>query len=203
MVNQKNTALWRTEMDNSVHRSPYSHLYGWIRFLKGEGNSQQEILKAFEMCSSVRLEPFDKGQMVLAKTIIRHALGESPILELERYCPPTCVLGFVAVVNCTEGYIFKAMTPAEEEDFLFWVGRSEVSGSPGLSELQNRLLELNKDIRELLLFKVHAGKRYRMERLPYRPLVTILTARDFGLPKPFSYSPDCYRAQWGRGGLSL
>ncbi|WLQ16670.1 hypothetical protein O5O45_12140 [Hahella aquimaris] len=190
-------------MDSHIHRSPYSHLYGWIRFLQGEGNSQQEILKAFEMCSSVRLEPFDKGQIVLAKTIIRHALGETPILELARYCPPTRVLDLIAVVKCVEGYIFKAVTPEGEEDFLFWVTQSEVGGSFELCELPIKLLDLNKDIRELLLFKAHAGKRCRVEGFPYRPLVAILTSRDFGLPRPLSYNPDSYRDRWGRGGLSL
>lgn len=163
----------------SWKRNPYIHLYDWITGLRDQGYNHEQIMKAFETCPATMMDINDEQQVKLADVIIRHALGQASDHEIEKYCFPTEVSGFEPFGECSEGFVFLAKTPEREDDFYFLVEQTAIEGSPSLEDINNLLLNNEKQVCNLVLYKAHTQHPYGVSNMPFEAAQAKLTWRDF------------------------
>lgn len=163
----------------SWKRNPYKYLYTWILGLREQGYSHEQIMKAFETCPSTNMDSSNAEQVKLADIIIRHALGEASDLEIEAYSHPTEVLGFEPFAECSEGFVFLALTPDGEKDIHFLVEKTALGESSSIEKVFEALSGNKNNVCKLILYKAHTQHPYGVSNMPFEVAAAKLTWRDF------------------------
>ncbi len=137
-------------------RNPWEHLYQWIRYLDELGYSEEKILQTFGKNAATSKVNFDDpADVEFCQTLVRDALGQLPVNEIDKYIEPSAVVGFKAEKKVHEGYLYTAITPAEEKDFLFLVNEDVFPKACSISDVNNELLARFDTVCQLLLRKFH------------------------------------------------
>jgi len=141
-------------------RNPWIHLYQWIKYMKQEGMDEGQMLKAFETCPATKMDPNNQEEITFAKILINDALGKLQSNEIDKYILPSEVVGFKPSIITSEGYVFEAITPSDEENFLFLVDKDVFKDAKNIDEVAKRLSEKSAQICELVLYRFHTRNPY-------------------------------------------
>lgn len=161
--------------------NPFKYLYQWIQSLKDEGYSLKEILSAFETNPTTIMDKQNHEEVSLASVIIRHALGQIPDSEIAPYCHPTRVLDFEPVKELSEGFLFLAITPENEENIHFLVDRNVLEVPDSITKIQTFLNIKRSDSCDLILKKIHTSNPWEISDSEVKVASAKLTWRDFKL----------------------